>query len=74
MPMSKHLIEEGKKMEPGSFRQHPVTDQKAMGMNLTWGKFYLTVRRDLFTVLVIQHWNRLPEVVMESVCLERFNT
>lgn len=65
-------MEEGKKMEPGYFRQHPVTGQKATGMNLTEGKFYLNIRRDLFTVLVIKHWNRLSEVVMKSVCLERF--
>lgn len=74
MPVCKHLMEEGKKMEPGSSRQYPVRDQKAMGMNLTEGKFYLNIRTDLFTVLVIKHWNRLSEVVMESVCLERFNT
>lgn len=70
MPVCKRLMEEGKKMEPGSFRQHPVTGQKAMGLNLTEGKFYLNLR-DLFTVLVIKHWNRLSEVVMESACLER---
>lgn len=73
MPVCKHLVEEGEKMDPGSFRQHPVTGQRAMGMNLTEGKFYLNIRRDLFTGLVIKHWNRLSEVVMQSVCLERFN-
>lgn len=66
-------MKEGKKMDPGSFRQHPVTGQRAMGMNLTEGKFYLNTRRDLFTMLVIKHWNRLSEVVMQSICLERFN-
>lgn len=61
-------------METGSFREHSVTGQKATGMNLTEEKFYLNLRRDLFTVLVIKHWNRLSEVVMESECLDlRFN-
>lgn len=69
----KHLMEEGKKIESGSFRQHPVTGRKVMGMYLTKGKFYLNLRRDLFTVLVIKHCYRLSEVVMECVCLERFS-
>ncbi|KAK4827289.1 hypothetical protein QYF61_016516 [Mycteria americana] len=57
---------EVEKMEPGSFKQYPVTGQEAMGMNLTYRKFHLNIRKDFFTVMVVKHWNSLPEVVMES--------
>jgi len=62
------------KTEPGSFKQCPVTGQEATGMNLTCRKFHLNIRRDFFTVMVVNHCNRLPEVVMESVCLEILKT
>lgn len=60
-------------MEPGCFKQCPVTGQETTGINLTYRKSHLN-RRDFFTVMVVKHWNRLPEVAMESVCLEIFKT
>lgn len=65
--MCKLVMGEVEKMQPGSFTQCPVTGQEAMGMDLTYSKFNLNIRRGFFTVMVVKHWNRLPEVVMESV-------
>lgn len=38
------------------------------------GKFHIHTRKNLFTVPVLQHWNRLTREVTESLSLETFQT
>ncbi|KGL75260.1 hypothetical protein N309_10017, partial [Tinamus guttatus] len=44
------------------------------GCKLKHRKFHLHVRKNCFTVRVIEHWNRLPREVLESPSLEIFKT
>ena len=49
-------------------------EEGAMGRNWNNRKFYTNRRKNLFTVRVMQHWNRLPRDVVESPFLEIFKT
>ncbi|KFQ75658.1 hypothetical protein N335_05197, partial [Phaethon lepturus] len=41
---------------------------------LQHGKFHLNMRKNFFTVRVMEHWNRLPREVVESPSLETVKT
>ena len=44
------------------------------GQKLEHRKFHANAMKNLFTVRVMEHWNRLPREVMESPSLEILKT
>ncbi|KFV58221.1 hypothetical protein N341_01736, partial [Tyto alba] len=42
------------------------------GTELKEGRFRLDIRKKLFTMKVVKHWNRLPRVVVDAPSLETF--
>ncbi|KGL78524.1 hypothetical protein N309_15561, partial [Tinamus guttatus] len=44
------------------------------GHKLKHQKFHRNLRKNLLTVRVAEHWNRLPREVVESPSLEIFKT
>ncbi|KGL87311.1 hypothetical protein N301_11489, partial [Charadrius vociferus] len=42
------------------------------GYKLQEGRFRLNIRRKLFTLRVVTHWNRLPREIAEAPSLEVF--
>jgi len=52
----------------------PSDRTRGDGHKLKHRKFYLNLRKNLFTLRVTEHWNRLPREVMESPSVEIFKT
>lgn len=61
------------KMEPGFFFQWcPVPGQEGSVHKLEYQSFPLNIKKNFFTVQVIDHWNWLPKEIVEFRSLEIF--
>ena len=47
---------------------------RSNGLKLVHRNFCTNMQKNFFTVRVLEHWNRLPRVVVESPSMEIFKT
>jgi len=49
-----------------------MTRELHFPIKLKEGRFRLDLRKNIFTVMVVRHWNRLPREVMDIPSLDTF--
>jgi len=52
----------------------PSNGTRGNGHKLKHTKFRLNMRKNFFTLRVMEHWNRLPKEAVDSPSLEIFKT
>lgn len=55
-----------------TFLAGPVAITMCSGFKLKYGKFSLALRKKIFTMRVMRHWNVLPREVVHASSLEVF--
>ena len=50
----------------GLFRRAGSNKMRENGFKLEEGRFRLDIRKKIFTVTVVRHWNRLPSRAVDS--------
>ncbi|KAJ7410382.1 hypothetical protein BTVI_53500 [Pitangus sulphuratus] len=69
-----YLKEAYRKAGDGLFTRACSDRTKGNGMKLEESRFRLGIRKKLFSVRVVRHWNRMAREVMDALCLEVFKT
>ncbi|GAB0178543.1 hypothetical protein GRJ2_000319600 [Grus japonensis] len=65
-----YLKEAYKKDGEGLFMRAWSDRTRGNGFKLKEGRFRLDIRKELFTVRVVRHWNRLPREAVDAPSLE----
>ncbi|GAB0183575.1 hypothetical protein GRJ2_000822800 [Grus japonensis] len=69
IPVLKGWLQRGQRL---SLHKEPHGEDKANGYKLYMERFHLNIRKKLFAVRTVDHWNNLLRDVVESPLLEVF--